>query len=820
MSLLSFLPEPTQLSQDQLEAEERSRVQRSQSTASVSTRREPPPYGSRKSWMPRSLEDFGDGGAFPEVHVPQYPLEMGRKKRTSNALAVQVDAEGKIKYDAIARQGQNKDKVVFSKNTDMLHEDHPELQKPDEETVKAITEKARAARNKLVSQKIAAAMPVRAADKQAPAQYIRYTPSQQGLAFNSGAKQRVIRMVEMQKDPMEPPRFKINKKIPPGPPSPPAPVKETPRRKITVEKQQKWKIPPCISNWKNAKGYTIPLDKRGPQTVHINENFAKLADALDNAEKKAREAVEMRAQVEKKMAQKEKEKKEEKLRELAKMARDRRAGVKSHGDKGGEETEVRERDEIRHERRRERQHDRNISRAAPDKSFLPEPTQLSQDQLEAEERSRVQGSQSTASVSTRREPPPYGSRKSWVPRSLEQRQVVFSKYTHMLHEDHPELQKPDEETVKAITEKTRAALNKLVSQKIAAAMPVRAADKQAPAQYIRYTPSQQGLAFNSGAKQRVIRMVEMQKDPMEPPRFKINKKIPPGPPSPPAPVKETPRRKITVEEQQKWKIPPCISNWKNAKGYTIPLDKRGPQTVHINENFAKLADALDNAEKKAREAVEMRAQVEKKMAQKEKEKKEEKLRELAKMARDRRAGVKSHGDKGGEETEVRERDEIRHERRRERQHDRNISRAAPDKRSKLQRDQDRDISELIALGQPNPRTSSEAQYDQRLFNQSKGMDSGFAGGTDEIYNVYDQPFRSGRDMAQNIYRPGSSRFVPDREFSGADHGPRRYGPVQFEEDPFGLDKFFEEAKQHGGSKRASTSDRSKDYDHVKKRRKE
>lgn len=42
----------------------------------------------------------------------------------------------------------------------------------------------------------------------------------------------------------------------------------------------------------------------------------------------------MRAQVEKKMAQKEKEKKEEKLRELAQMARDRRAGIKSHGDKG------------------------------------------------------------------------------------------------------------------------------------------------------------------------------------------------------------------------------------------------------------------------------------------------------------------------------------------------------------------------------------------------------------------------------------------------------------------------------------------------------
>uniref|UniRef100_A0A672ZD48 SNW domain-containing protein 1 n=1 Tax=Sphaeramia orbicularis TaxID=375764 RepID=A0A672ZD48_9TELE len=378
MSLASFLPAPTQLSQDQLEAEERLRAQKSYSTALVSSRREPPPYGHRKGWVPRCLEDFGDGGAFPEIHVAQFPLEMGRKKKTSNALAVQVDAEGKIKYDAIARQGQSKDKVVFSKYTDLLpkevlNEDTPELQRPDEEAVQELTEKTRSALEKAVSQKIAAAMPVRAADKQAPAQYIRYTPSQQGVAFNSGAKQRVIRMVEMQKDPMEPPRFKINKKIPRGPPSPPAPVMHSPSRKMTVKEQQEWKIPPCISNWKNAKGYTIPLDKRlaadgrGLQTVHINENFAKLAEALYIADRKAREAVEMRAQVEKKMAQKEKEKKEEKLRELAQMARDRRAGIKSHGDKGGDDGEARERDEIRRDRRQERQHDRNIARAAPDK---------------------------------------------------------------------------------------------------------------------------------------------------------------------------------------------------------------------------------------------------------------------------------------------------------------------------------------------------------------------------------------------------------------------------------------------------------------------
>ena len=57
------------------------------------------------------LQDFGDGGAFPEIAVAQYPLGMGQKKSSSNALAVQLDAKGKIKYDAIAKYGHAKDKV-------------------------------------------------------------------------------------------------------------------------------------------------------------------------------------------------------------------------------------------------------------------------------------------------------------------------------------------------------------------------------------------------------------------------------------------------------------------------------------------------------------------------------------------------------------------------------------------------------------------------------------------------------------------------------------------------------------------------------------
>lgn len=45
------------------------------------------------------------------------------------------------------------------------------------------------------------------------------------------------------------------------------------------------------------------------------------------------------------------------------------------------------------------------------------------------------------------------------------------------------------------------------------------------------------------------------------------------------------------------------------------------------------------------------------------------------------------------------------------------------------------------------------------------MDSGFAGGEDEIYNVYDQPWRSGKDTAQTIYRPSKN---VDKDMYGDD----------------------------------------------------
>lgn len=99
-----------------------------------------------------------------------------------------------------------------------------------------------------------------------------------------------------------------------------------------------------------------------------------MAESLYIADRKARESVELRAQLQKKQAQKEKEKKEDTLRQLAQQVREERAGLRPGG--GGaaaareDDDDAAERDNLRQERHRERQRDRNIARAAPgDKKY-------------------------------------------------------------------------------------------------------------------------------------------------------------------------------------------------------------------------------------------------------------------------------------------------------------------------------------------------------------------------------------------------------------------------------------------------------------------
>lgn len=95
--------------------------------------------------------------------------------------------------------------------------------------------------------------------------------------------------------------------------------------------------------------------------------------------------------------------------------------------------------------------------------------------------------------------------------------------------------------------------------------------------YVRYTPSS-----GDGTKQRIIKMIEVVEDPLEPPKFK-GKKIPRGPPSPPPPVLRSPPRKVTAQEQKDWMIPPCVSNWKvHQSNFNVrPVNTA---LTHSNEN--------------------------------------------------------------------------------------------------------------------------------------------------------------------------------------------------------------------------------------------
>lgn len=403
------------------------------------------------------------------------------------------------------------------------------------------------------------------------------------------------------------------------------------------------------------------------------------------------------------------------------------------------------------------------------------------------------------------------------------------------------LERPSQEEIEATKQRTQEALAKLVSGAVIAQKPknVNVSGRRDPT-FVQYKPSNH-MGDNSKKQDRIMKIVERQKDPMEPPKFK-HKKIPRGPPSPPPPVMHSPPRKLTAEDQEMWRIPPPVSNWKNPKGYTVPLDKRlaadgrGLQDVEINDKFAQFSEALFMADRHAREEVRQRAAMQQRLAEKERAQKEEHLRQLAQKAREERAGggkrrssrsrsrsySESESASDSDDSDVRERERARRERRQEEERKLKQSRMGAERRIQvLAREQNRDISEKIALGLAKPTQSTEGMYDSRLFNQSSGFESGF-----NEDNPYDKPLFAAQDAISSIYRPRNlddddegdgdaemsriqkgNRFgeaLGKGKFKGSDEAEARAGPVEFVKDttdPFNVDKFLSEVEQSSSSKR-------------------
>lgn len=154
----------------------------------------------------------------------------------------------------------------------------------------------------------------------------------------------------------------------------------------------------------------------------------------------------------------------------------------------------------------------------------------------------------------------------------------------------------------------------------------------------------------------------------------------------------------------------------------------------------------------------------------------------------------------------------------------------------VSREQNRDISEKIALGLAKPTANKETLLDSRLFNR-ESLSTGFAG--EDTYNLYDKPLFHGSSAAAAIYRPKGNNVGNDesfgggteegirgelskdrfslgnatRGFEGAEGAEVRDGPVQFEKDtvvaldgtadPFGVEQFMDAARR-GGKRTADT----------------
>ena len=317
------------------------------------------------------MAGYEDGGAFPEIHSKQYPLDMGRPDMKSNALAVTMNARGEIDSDALVKSGQRKGTTTFGKYLDLVPKDYDddELARP---TSEELTD-SYAATRKLLESKITGKVATLTGRNQGPqdsgATIIKYNASETTGQMGHVAN-RVIRMVEAQKDPLDPARFKVQK-APAGPPPEPAPILHSPTKRASMKDMQDWKVPPMVSNWINPKGYTLPLeqrlkaDGRGLQEVQLSEGFATFSSAMDQAERTQRQEVETRIAVTKKMQLKEQERRQEELRRMAQEAKEEKTRLIESGITDNltkeDRQDLRERERIKDDRRREWERERRIA---------------------------------------------------------------------------------------------------------------------------------------------------------------------------------------------------------------------------------------------------------------------------------------------------------------------------------------------------------------------------------------------------------------------------------------------------------------------------
>ena len=353
------------------------------------------------------------------------------------------------------------------------------------------------------------------------------------------------------------------------------------------------------------------------------------------------------------------------------------------------------------------------------------------------------------------------------------------------------LKKPSEESTLENIYNTKKALEKLSNHRIKTYQSFKTKNlnldsnkgNQLCYKYINYQFDSPNNVNNSSKNSHLIKLVALPVDPLSNIKYRHHK-IPLSNTNEKnfVPVLQSPSKPLSLEEQKKWKIPPCVNMSNNPKGLVIPLDirlandGRNLREYKANKNFAKFADILALTEKNVRKEIEDRNKIAQSIQIAAAMKKEQELKEVAKQARMERKSFNKNNNSSSiiytldnsdiinknrednyilnnkrkrsisseeEEKERKERNELRELRKKEIEYERR------QELIKKYENEGRDINDKILLGQNNMINNNNV-IDSRLYELEGGIENPFD--YNEDVQVYDKPLFNDKNKLSNIYK--------------------------------------------------------------------
>ena len=354
------------------------------------------------------------------------------------------------------------------------------------------------------------------------------------------------------------------------------------------------------------------------------------------------------------------------------------------------------------------------------------------------------------------------------------------------------LKKPSEESTLQNIYNTKKALEKLSNHRIKTYQSFKTnnlnldsnKNNQLTYKYINYQFDSQN---NSSKNSHLIKLVALPVDPLSNIKYRHHK-IPLSNTNEKnfVPVLQTPSKPLSLEEQKKWKIPPCVNMSNNPKGLVIPLDirlandGRNLREYKANKNFAKFADILALTEKNVRKEIDERNKIAQSIQIAAAMKKELELKEAAKQARMERKSFNKNNNASSVVYSLDNSDFLNNNKNREESHilnnkrkrsmnseeekesierkERNELREIRKKEIEYERRQElikkyekegRDINDKVLLGQNNMINNNNV-IDSRLYEIEGGIENPFD--YNEDVQVYDKPLFNDKNKLSNIYK--------------------------------------------------------------------